>query len=99
MNLALISTALLAGWCGTPYPGRFRFPLPWFDKIPGDFLICPRCGRLLGALGGLFFYGAVALFMKEELNLTNVLIGGFMGGRLINEITAIFSNPSQNLKP
>ncbi len=87
MAASYFIVALIAGWCGTPYPKRWRFPWP-FPPIPGPGPdpICPVCGSILGAMGGVIIHGIVAWLFPNEINVTSALVSGFIGGRLLNDL-------------
>ena len=86
MTLSLALLALIAGWCGTPYPRRWRVPWP-FPPIPDPRPPgCSVCGNVLGAIGGIVLYAIVASVFPNEAGVVTSLVTGFVGGRFLNEI-------------
>lgn len=104
MNTALIVAALLAGWCGTPYPRRFPFPWPFPEPFPKpnpprpELVPNPVISNILGAVGGLIAYGVLTIAFKDQLTLTNVLVSGFLGGRFINDLGGLLFKPQATKK-
>lgn len=63
---------LAMGWCGTKFPGWWRFPVPpQPDPEPWrDFSILSVIGMIAGVAGGTLFNNAIsqnALFARQEM--------------------------------
>lgn len=87
MTSLTILLALLAGWCGTPYPRRWKLPYPPFP-FPPEPAPCPVCGKVMGALGGLAFNVGFYFLTGIDLNIETTLIAGYIGGVFFNDTVA-----------
>jgi hypothetical protein len=87
MTALTITLALLAGWCGTPYPRRWKFPFPPIP-FPPEPDPCFVCGKILGALGGLAFNLGLHYLTSIEPNIETTLVGGYLGGIFLNDTAA-----------
>lgn len=63
---------LAMGWCGTKFPGWWRFPVPPHpDPEPWrDFSVLSVIGIIAGGVGGSLFHDAItqnALFAGQEM--------------------------------
>ncbi|GGD57813.1 hypothetical protein GCM10011514_22390 [Emticicia aquatilis] len=86
MTATIIILALLAGWCGTPYPRRWRFLYPPIPKPDPE--VCSVCGKVMGALGGLSLNLGLYYVGGLDLSIETTLIAGYIGGILVNDIAA-----------
>ena len=94
MTVTLTILAFIAGWCGTPYPRRWRFPWPWPPPPPEPDPICPVCGNILGAIGGIVLYAIISSVLPNEVGVVTSLVSGFVGGRFLNDIGGMV-NPTK----
>lgn len=81
MSLAF---AAMMGWCGTKWPGWWRWPHPKPDPDPEPWWR-DLLGGLIGAAGGI---GAVTVFGPEitDAGLMGSAMTGFFGGVFLGSV-------------
>lgn len=86
MNAAIYAVAMLAGWCGTPWPRRWPIPFPWPPKPEPDPPPCPVCGNIISTLAGLGIVVLFAQVLDAELSIAGAGVVGFVGGRFVGDL-------------
>ncbi len=74
MNTTYFVFSMLAGWCGTPWPGWWRGPKPKPDPEPWWRSV------IISVIGGLVGGFVVTQALPSEVSLATVSIGAFIGG-------------------
>ena len=80
----------LAGWCATPWPIRFPW-WRWPPPPPQPEPVCPVCGNLFCALGGLGGTAVLAALWPDQCSVATVLLMGLLGGRIAGALYAGFA--------
>jgi hypothetical protein len=86
--------AAFAGYTGSPGSSRIREYLRnLFERLPPEArnppLVpdsCPVCGKVAATVAGALSYFAISALYPNEVNLTNILVAGFLAGRLGDEV-------------
>jgi membrane associated rhomboid family serine protease len=85
----------LVGWCGTPWPHRFRLPPPppppdpwWFNRLPAV---------IGGLLGGWVFNSVWPMTANMSgVDVAATAVGAFVGAVLLTDIVGLARGGSRS---